>query len=1043
MVISDLSIKRPVFATVLSMVLIIFGLFAFLRLTVRELPNVDPPIVSVSAVYLGASAEIIESEVTQVLEDAIAGIEGITRLTSSSREDSAAITIEFDLSRDIESATNDVRDRVARSVRALPRAVDTPRVAKTESDAQAIMWVTLSSERQSIMELTDFANRFVADRLSTVPGVAQVQIGGGQDYAMRIWIDKRALAARSLTVADVDQAIKRQNIALPSGRIEATNRELSVRTESTLSREDAFKNIIIAERTGYLVRLGEVADVLLAPENDRTEYRVNGKSSVGIGIVKQSRANTLDVAKGVREIVETLKDQMPPGVVIRRSYDQSTFIERAIHEVYIALGISLALVVAVNFVFLRNLRATAIPAVAIPVSVIATFIVLAAMGYSINILTLLALVISIGLVVDDAIVVLENVHRRIEEGEPPLLASLLGTRQIAFAVISTTVVLVSVFVPISFMSGNTGRLFSEFGITVAAAVIFSAFVALTLTPMMCSIWLREPKDEGWVYRVSERGFRGLNDGYGWLLRKAMNMPLVVVAFAVAWSLLAVELWRTLPQEFAPIEDRGTTFISVTAPEGASLEFTRRNITLIEQRLKPLLDKGEAEAIISIIAPSFGRPGPVNVGFSQVALKPWEERKRSQQEIVREIFPQVAGIPGVRAFAVNPATLGRNRFGAPVQLVIGGPNYETLIEWRDRIIARVEENPGLVDVGSDYKDTQPELRVEIDRNRAADLGVSIDEIGRTLETFLGSSFSTTFDRDGKRYNVILQGRADDRNSPSDLSNIYVRSSRAQLIPLSSLVSTTQRAGAKELKREDRLRSITVTASLSPTYTLGEAVTYLEKIAAEELPSTARTSFGGQTREFKQSSGALYVTFALALLIAFLALAAQFESFIHPVIIMLSVPLAMTGALLSLRYTGISLNIYSQIGVIMLIGLTAKNAILIVEFANQLRDAGRPIRDAVQDAAKIRLRPILMTSIATAIGALPLAFASGAGAEARQALGVVVVGGVGFSTVLSLFVVPVLYLWLARYTKPMGHVAKRLTALEEEHATKDRAPAHAAE
>jgi multidrug efflux pump len=1042
MVISDLSIKRPVFATVLSSVLIIFGLFAFMRLTVRELPNVDPPIVSVSAVYLGASADIIESEVTQVLEDAIAGIEGITRLTSSSREDSAAITIEFDLSRDIESATNDVRDRVARSVRALPRAVDTPRVAKTEADSQAIMWITLTSERQSIMELTDFANRFVADRLSTVPGVAQVQIGGGQDYAMRIWIDKRALAARGLTVADIDQAIRRQNVALPSGRIEAQQRELSVRTESTISSEDAFRNIIVAERGGYFVRLGELAEVKIAPENDRTEYRVNGKSAIGIGIVKQSRANTLDVSRGVRGIVESLKDTLPPGIEIRRSYDQSTFIERAIHEVYVALGISLVLVIAVNFLFLRNLRATAIPAIAIPVSVIATFIVLAAMGYSINILTLLALVISIGLVVDDAIVVLENVHRRIEEGEPPLLASLLGTRQIAFAVISTTVVLISVFVPISFMSGNTGRLFSEFGISVAASVLFSAFVALTLTPMLCSIWLKEPKDEGIVYRVSENAFKALHNGYGWLLNKALDMPVVVLAVALAWSVLAWELFRSSPQEFAPVEDRGTTFISVTAPEGASLEFTRRNITLIEQRLRPLLDKGEAEAIISIIAPSFGRPGPVNVGFSQVALKPWEERTRSQQEIVREIFPQVAGIPGVRAFAVNPATLGRNRFGAPVQLVLGGPNYETLIEWKDRIIARVEENPGLVDVGSDYRDTQPELRVEIDRNRAADLGVSIDDIGRTLETFLGSSFSSTFDRDGKRYNVILQGKADDRSSPSDLSNIYVRSSRAQLIPLSSLVTTKQRAGAKELRREDRLRAITVTASLAPGYTLGETVSYLERIAAEELPAAARVTFGGQTREFKQSSGALYVTFALALLIAFLALAAQFESFVHPVIIMLSVPLALTGALLSLRFAGISLNIYSQIGIIMLIGLTAKNAILIVEFANQLRDAGRGIREAVHEAAKIRLRPILMTSIATAIGALPLAFGTGAGSEARQALGTVVIGGVGFSTILSLFVVPVLYLWMARYSRPMGYVARRLTTLEEEHRTKHPS-VHAAE
>ncbi|MSO65079.1 MAG: efflux RND transporter permease subunit [Alphaproteobacteria bacterium] len=1043
MVISDLSIKRPVFATVVSAVLILFGVFAFFRLTVRELPNIDPPIVSVSAVYLGASAEIIESELTQVLEDAIAGIEGITRIISSSREDSAAITIEFDLSRDIESATNDVRDRVARSVRLLPRSVDTPRVAKTESDAQAIMWVTLTSDRQSIMELTDYAQRYVSDRLSTVPGVAQILIGGGKDYAMRIWLDKRALASRALTVADVDQAIKKQNIALPSGRIEAPQRELSVRTESTLSSEDQFRNIVIAERGGFFIRLGEVAEVQLAPENDRTEYRVNGKTSVGIGIVKQSRANTLDVANGVKKAVAEITPTLPPGVTVNRSYDQSLFIQRAIEEVYVALSISLGLVIAINFVFLRNLRATAIPAIAIPVSVTATFIVLAALGYSINILTLLALVISIGLVVDDAIVVLENVHRRIEEGEPPLLAALLGTRQIAFAVIATTVVLISVFVPISFMAGNTGRLFSEFGITVAASVMFSAFVALTLTPMLCSIWLRPPKDEGWLFRMSEHGFKALHRGYHWAIDRTLRMPVVMIAIAVAFSAAAVQLFQSIPQDFAPVEDRGTFFVSVSAPDGASINFTRRNVSLVEQRLMPLVNKGEALSIVSQIAPSFGRPGPVNQAFSLVQLAPWEERTRTQQDIVREIFPQIAGIPGVRAFAVNPATLGRNRFGAPIQLIIGGPNYETLVEWRDRIIARAEENPGLVDLASDYRENQPELRIEIERNRAADLGVSIDDIGRTLETFLGSSFSTTFDRDGKRYNVVLQGKLDERSSPGDLSSIYIRSARGQLIPLSSLVKTKQRAAAKELKREDRLRAITVSASLGPNFTLADAVTYLERIAGEELPPAARVTFGGQTREFKESSGALYFTFALALVIAFLALAAQFESFVHPFIIMLSVPLAITGALITLRLAGQSLNIYSQIGIIMLIGLTAKNAILIVEFANQLRDAGNSIRDAVLEAATIRLRPILMTSIATAGAAAPLAFGSGAGSEARQALGTAVIGGVGFATLLSLFVVPVLYLMLARFTKPMGYVAKRLSALEDEHKPKATAPAHAAE
>lgn len=1050
MVLSDISIKRPVFAGVMSAVLAIFGIFAAQQLTVRELPDIDPPIVSINTGYKGASAEIMESEVTQPLEDAVAGIEGIVRIGSTSREESSNISIEFDLSRDIESATNDIRDRVARVVRSLPRGVDTPRIAKTEADAQAIMWMSLNSSQMSPLELTDFAERIVVDRLSTVPGVAQVQIGGGRTYSMRVELDKFALAARGLTVADVQLAIQRQNVALPSGRIESSDRELSVRTDSSLSTEEQFRNIVVAERTGYFIRLGEVATVRLAPENDRTAYRVNGRPAVGIGIVKQSRANTLNVAAGVNAAVAELKQTLPPDVTITKSFDQSVFIGAAIREVFIALGISLALVIAVNFIFLRNIRATAIPAIAIPVSVLSTFIVLQALGFSINILTLLALVISIGLVVDDAIVVLENVHRRTEEGEPPLLAALLGTRQIAFAVIATTIVLVSVFVPISFMQGNTGRLFAEFGITVAVAVIFSAFVALTLTPMLCSIWLKEPQAEGWLYRVSERGFVAMNSGFRWLLGKALAMPVVILAFAVAFSGLAYFLFKSLPQEFAPTEDRGTFFITIRAPEGATLDFTDRYVQDIEQKLAKYVRNGEVSATIALVAPTFGggNASPVNRAFVQGAMAPWEVRERSQQQVVAEIFPQLLSVPGVRAFVVNPATLGRGRNGAPLQLILGGSNYAELLSWAQQIQRQAETNPGLINVTINYQTTRPQLNVDIDRNRAADMGVSMEEIGRTLETMLGSTFVSTFDQSGKRFNVVLQGLAANRSSPSDLSNIYVKTGIAptQLIPLSSLVTVRQIAGPPELTREDRLRSVEVSASLAPNYTLAEGIKFMEKAAETTLPDSIRVTFGGQAREFRESSDALFLTFALALIIAFLALAAQFESLVHPIIIMLSVPLAITGALISLKVAGISLNVYSQIGIIMLIGLTAKNAILIVEFANQLRDEGRSIRDAVLEAATIRLRPILMTSIATAIGAVPLAFGHGAGAEARQALGSVVIGGVGFSTILSLFVVPVLYLALARYTRPIGHVARRLSQLEERQQSKDGAatPApHAAE
>ena len=1032
MVLSDVSIKRPVLATVLSTVLVIFGVFGYQKLTVRQYPDVDRPIISISTTYRGASAAIIESEVTQVIEDAVAGIEGVNIITSRSREESSSVTIEFDIDRDLDGAANDVRDRVSRSIRKLPIEADAPRIAKSDDDARSIMWITLTSDRLSGLDLTNYAERFLVDRLSIVSGVASVRIGGARRYAIRIWLDKDALAARELTVQDVEAALRQQNIAIPSGRIESVQREISVRSDTTLRTEEEFRNVVVRETPGYFVRLGEVARVVLGAENERTELRVDGNSAVGIGIVKQSKANTLDVANGVKAEVKKLRGTLPAGVDLSVAYDQSLFISRAIEEVFIAIGIALMMVTAVIYVFLRSLRATMIPLAAIPVSVIASFTVLAALGYSINILTLLAFVLAIGLVVDDAIVVLENIHRRIEEGEPPLLAARRGASQIAFAVIATTVVLVAVFVPISFMEGETGRLFREFGIAIAAAVIFSSFVALSLTPMMCSKLVREPDKEGLFYRLTQRVFDGMNAGYRWLVARMLNMPIVVVSVALAISGAAWWMFNAVPKEFAPTEDRGGFFIPVTAPESASLEYTRRYVLDIERRLMPLIERGDARGMLSIVAPSWGRPGPVNRAFVIVRLKPWEERTVKQQDIVREVFPKLASVPGVRAFAINPASFGRHRFGAPVQIVLGGPSYEVLMEWRDRLMARAREVEGLRNVQSNFQETRAQLLVDIDRDRAADLGVSVEDIGRTLETLLGSRYVTTFNYGGKLYNVILQARPEDRARAKDLSSIYVRSSTTgRLVALANVVSFRETAASRELRRVDRLRSITVTASLGPGMTLGKALDALDAIAAEELPEEARVTYDGASREYKESSASLYTMFGLALLIVFLALAAQFESFIHPLIIMLSVPLAVTGALGSMLLTGLTLNVYSQIGIIMLIGLTAKNAILIVEFANQLRDRGQDVYSAVLDASTIRLRPILMTSIATAFGALPLALGTGAGAEARRALGTVIIGGVSFSTLLSLLVVPVLYLLMARFTKPAGHIAKRLSALESEH------------
>jgi multidrug efflux pump len=1004
---------------------------------VREYPDIDPPVVSVNTTYRGASAQIIETQVTQIVEDAVAGIEGIKTIESTSREESSSVSITFHLSRDIDSAANDVRDRVARIVGRLPEETDVPRVAKTEADARPIMWVAMTSDRMDGLELTDYAERFLVDRLSIVAGVASIRIGAQRRYAMRIWLDKRAMAARELTVQDIEEALRRQNVELPSGRIESLQREFGVRTESALKTPAEFRKIVVREGEGYLVRLGEVARIELGAEDDRSELRANGRNAIGLGIVKQSKANTLDVANGIREVVDLLRPTLPEGMSLDVSYDQSLFISQSIHEVFVALSIAFSLVVGVIFVFLRSLRATLIPVMAIPVSIIAAITVLAALDYSVNVLTLLALVLSIGLVVDDAIVVLENVHRRIEEGEPPLLASLRGTRQIAFAVIATTLVLVAVFIPISFLEGNTGRLFREFGVAVAAAVLFSSLVALSLTPMMCSKLLRTARDEGLLYRLTEPLFVGLRVGYRWLLERALGMPIVVIALGIAVSGVAYNLFQALPTEFAPTEDRGIIFIPITAPDGSSLEYTRRYVLEIEKELLPLVDQGIAVRVFTILAPGFGRPGQVNSAFSFLRLRHWNEREVKQQEVTRRIFPMLLSKPGVRAYAINPPSLGQRGFSAPVQMALGGPSYEVLAEWRDRVLARARDNPRLLNVNSDYEETRPELNIEIDRNRAADLGVSIADIGRTLETMLGARFVTTFSGAGKEYNVVVQARPEDRATPGDLSNMYVRSTTSgRLIPLANLVGYREGSGARQLNRVDRLRAITISASIAPGYTIGEAVAFLEQVGREELPQEARVSWKGVSREYKESSTALYFTFGMALLIVFLVLAAQFESFIHPLIIILAVPLAITGALASMLWAGLSINVYTQIGMIMLIGLIAKNGILIVEFANQLRDRGQDIYTAVRDASAVRLRPILMTTIATIFGAMPLAMASGAGAEAREALGIVIIGGVAFASLLSLFAVPVLYLVFARFTKPTGFIERRLSAMEAEH--RDGAP-----
>ncbi|MFZ8930327.1 MAG: efflux RND transporter permease subunit [Pseudomonadales bacterium] len=1030
MMLSDLSVRRPVFAAVLSLLLIAFGLLSFDRLPLREYPDINPPIVSVETRYPGASAQVVETKITQLVEDAIAGIEGIRTISSASRDGSSQVTVEFDVQRDIDAAANDVRDRVARTVDRLPEEADPPEIAKADANTQQIMWLSLSSDRLSQLELSDFARRFVQDRLAMVSGVASVRIGGEREYAMRVWLDRQALAARGLTVLDVEAALRRENVELPAGTVESFEREFTVRVERSYSTAEDFAALVLRQGSdGYLVRLGDVARVEVGPANDRSELRANGIPTVGLGVSAQAKANVLDTARSVKAELARMSTGLPEGMEIVAGFDASIYIEQAILEVYKTLMVATGLVVLVIYLFLGSFRAMLVPAITVPVSLTAAFIVLWTMGFSVNLLTLLALVLSIGLVVDDAIVVLENVYRRVEAGEPPLLAAYRGARQVGFAVIATTLVLVAVFVPIAFMEGNLGRLFSEFSLAIAGAVCFSSLVALTLVPMAASKLLRPAKARSGPAALVDRAFARFSTIYSGSLGGLIQRPLWVSVFLLAIVGAGWQLFLSLPQEYSPTEDRSSFFVLMNAPEGASFEYTQRYARDMENVLLPLLDQGEAYRVL-ISTPRFGSGAAVNNSIAIISLENWDQRERSTQQIVGSLFPALSAMPGVRAFPIQPGGLGQRGFSTPVQFVLGGDTYEDLAQWRDAFLGKASENPRLLNLDADYKEVKPQLLIQVDRNRAADLGVSVSEVGRTLETMLGSRRVTTYLDRGEEYDVILQAEDADRRTPGDIENLYVRASKSgELVPLSSLVTVSEGADAATLNRFNRLRSITISANLAPGYTLGEALTYLRSVAEETLPTEARIDYKGQSRELQESSSSVLVTFALALLVVFLVLAAQFESFIHPLIIMLTVPLAVVGALLGLELSGGSLNIYSQIGIVMMVGLAAKNGILIVEFANQLRDAGASVEEAIREAARLRLRPIVMTSFSTVIGVLPLILGGGAGAESRMAIGVVVFAGVLFSTVLTLGVVPTFYRLLAPYTRSPEAVTQTLEALGE--------------
>lgn len=1029
---SDTAIKRPVLATVFALLLIVFGILALERLPVQEYPAIDPPVISIETNYPGASANVVETRITQVIEDRIAGIEGIELIESTSSDGESEIDITFSLDRNIEAAANDIRDRVSGVSDNLPEEAEPPEVEKADSSDDVIMWLSLTAEGYTVAELTDYANRYLVDRFSTQTGVSRVRVGGGKEYAMRIWLKRNALAGRGLTVTDVEDALRTENVELPAGFLESDSRQFTLRLPRNFETAGDFRDLVIAQGSdGYLTRLSDVARVEVGSVEERSLFRGNGVPMVGLGIMKQSTANILEVSQGVKEEMARLESTLPDGMQLRLNFDSSVFVSGALTEVVATLFIAMGLVVVAIFLFLGNVRTTLVPAVTVPISIIGTFIALNAFGFTLNLLTLLALVLAIGLVVDDAIVVLENVHRRMQfYGETPLVAAFRGTRQIGFAVIATTLVLIAVFVPLSFLRGDIGRLFSEFALTLAAAVAISCLLALSLAPMMCSKVLDPRMHES---RISH-AVHALLDATQRLYRHVLFMLLRVrwLCLAVFVALLGVTAWLfgELPNEYTPQEDRGNFFILVNGPQGATFDYMQDYMDEIEARLLPLVDEGEIRNI-SVRAPrGYGNIENFNDGMVIVSLADWGKR-RSAWAIMADVRRRLADLPGVQAFPVMRQGFGGS-IQKPVQFVIGGGTYESLVTWRDRLLERInEDDPGLTDVESDYKETQPQLRIEIDYQRAAALGVTVTTIGRTLQTLFGGRSVTSYVDDGEEYDVILEGERDTQRSPSALNNVQVRSTRSgELIPLASLVTLSDYADASELNRFNRVRAITLEANLADGTSMGEALDYLNTIAIEELPADAMIDYKGPSRDYQDASGATTFLMLMGLLVVFLVLAAQFESFVHPLIIMLTVPLAISGALLGLWLTGQSLNIYSQVGMVMLVGLAAKNGILIVEFANQLRDEGSAFRNALIDASVTRLRPILMTAVTTMAGAVPLIFASGPGAETRFVIGTVIFSGVAAATLFTLLVVPVAYDILARRTGSPSDVSRRLTREMEE-------------
>lgn len=1005
----EISIRRPVFATVLSLLVVLVGWVSFNQLSVREYPKIDEPNVTVTTRFAGASSEVVESQVTKPLEDSLAGIEGVDIITSISRQEQSQITVRFKLNRDPDAAAAEVRDKVSRVRGRLPQSIDEPVVAKVEADAFPVIWLALSADNLSALQLSELANRLVKPTLQTAEGAADVRVFGERKTSMRLWLDPDRLAAYRLTVQDVEEALRRSNLEVPAGRIESLQREFNVTAATDLQSVEQFNAVTIRSINGIPVRIGDVARVAVGPQDERTSVRLNGRDTVSLGVIRQATANPLDLSASVRGLLDKVREDLPPGVSVDIANDNSVFIDRSIKAVYVTIIEAVVLVTLVIVVFLRTARASIIPLIAIPVSLIGAFALMALFGFTINTLTLLALVLAIGLVVDDAIVVLENVYRHIEEGMEPFAAAIKGSKEIAFAVVAMTLTLAAVYAPLAFTPGRTGRLFGEFALALAGAVLVSGFVALTLTPMMCSKLLKHNKTPNRFDRTVESGLTRLTRGYERVLVWTLKHKLVVLAVMVGSAAGSAWLLNTTKQELAPLEDRGVVLTVINGPDGATLEYTRRYAQAIERVGQ---DYPEFDRIFSIV----GNPS-VAQGTVFFRAAPWEERDRTTLQMAREMTPRIAGLPGVSAFPITPPSLGQGFRERPINyVIITNDSYANLSQVVRQFQARLAEVPGFVQVDTDLRLNKPEIRMDVDRERAADMGVSIDAIARTVETMLGGRIVTRFKQGGEQYDVVLQTESAQRSAPDDIERLFVRGRNDAMIPLASLVTLREVVVPRELNHFGQRRSASITANLAPELALGEALNIMDGIARDVLPPGYTTDLNGQSREFRNASGSLALVFVLALVFIYLVLAAQFESFIDPFIILLSVPLSMLGALLALKFSGGTLNVFSQIGLITLVGLITKHGILIVEFANQLRQQGKEVLEAVTQASLLRLRPILMTTGAMVLGALPLALATGAGAESRQQIGWVIVGGMSLGTLLTIFVVPTVYLLMARKTVP---------------------------